>query len=132
MGISVEIKKAIASIYRKKVTCNPSEGILSVILTFKMKFLGEFMDIALKLLENLFSIYNESAFYLVLGLIFAGLSHRYLAADFIKKHLSGSSIWTNIKSVNRWYTSVLCSCGVVPVGLELKKKGLSKSATASF
>ena len=90
------------------------------------------MDIILKLLENLFSIYNESAFYLVLGLIFAGLSHRYLAADFIKKHLSGSSIWTNIKASIVGTPVPLCSCGVVPVGLELKKKGLSKSATASF
>ena len=90
------------------------------------------MDIVLKLLESFLDIYNESAMYLVLGLFFAGLSHKYLASDFIKKHLNGDSIWTNLKASIVGTPVPLCSCGVVPVALELKRKGLSSSATASF
>ena len=50
----------------------------------------------------------------------------------IKKHLGGKGIWPIIKSSLFGVPLPLCSCGVIPVAMSLRKRGASKGATIAF
>lgn len=69
--------------------------------------------------------------YLIIGLIFGGVLHVYfpsLPSRFMKeKGLLGS-----IKAAIFGVPMPLCSCGVLPTAVSLKKNGASKSAVLSF
>ena len=68
----------------------------------------------------------------MVGFVVAGILHQYLPAQFVQKHLGGSS-WGNIFKASLIGTPVpLCSCGVVPVGLGLHRDGASKPTAISF
>lgn len=83
-------------------------------------------------LHILWSLFLEAAPYLVVGFVVAGLLHQFLSPRFIQKHLGGQS-WFNILKASVLGTPVpLCSCGVVPVGLGLRKDGASKATCVSF
>ena len=83
-------------------------------------------------IENLWQIFLEAAPYLMVGFVVAGILHQYLPAQFVQKHLGGSS-WGNIFKASLIGTPVpLCSCGVVPVGLGLHRDGASKPTVISF
>ena len=72
----------------------------------------------------------ELAPWLLLGTVVAGLLHILLPADFLKRHLVGSR--GVIKAVIFGVPLPLCSCGVVPVGMSLKKGGSTDGATVAF
>ena len=68
--------------------------------------------------------------WLLLGALVAGLLHILLPKDFLKRHLSGSK--GVLKAVIFGIPLPLCSCGVVPVGLSMKKGGSTDGATVAF
>ena len=76
------------------------------------------------------SVLLELAPWLLLGTLVAGLLHVFLPSDFLKRHLTGSR--GVIKAVLFGVPLPLCSCGVVPVGLSLKKGGSTDGATVAF
>lgn len=70
--------------------------------------------------------------YLLLGFLVAGILHEFVPASFFNKHLSKE----NFKSV-LWATLLgiplpLCSCGVIPTAISLRKDGASRGATVAF
>jgi len=66
------------------------------------------------------------------GLILAGLIHLILPAGFIHKTLSRRGLPSVFKSVLVGVPMPLCSCGVVPTALGLRKEGASNGATTAF
>lgn len=84
------------------------------------------------MIENTLQILLAVAPVLLLGLIISGLLKSFVSDRLIKKHLSGRGVWPIIKSSLIGIPLPLCSCGVIPVALGLRKKGASKGATASF
>lgn len=66
------------------------------------------------------------------GLIFAGLIHLIIPAGFIHRTLSNRGIGSVFKSVMVGVPMPLCSCGVVPTALGLRKEGASNGATTAF
>ncbi len=78
------------------------------------------------------STFIEMAPYLMLGLFFAGLLHIFFSKDLISKHLSGNPLTSSIKASVLGVPLPLCSCGVVPTALSLRKSSASNSATVSF
>ncbi len=76
------------------------------------------------------SVLLDLAPWLLLGTVVAGVLHVLLPADFLKRHLTGSK--GVVKAVLFGVPLPLCSCGVVPVGLSLKKSGSSDGATVAF
>jgi hypothetical protein len=66
------------------------------------------------------------------GLILAGLIHLLLPAGFIHRTLSQRGAGSVFKSVLVGVPLPLCSCGVVPTALSLRKEGASNGATTSF
>ncbi|WP_440952909.1 SO_0444 family Cu/Zn efflux transporter [Methanococcoides sp. FTZ1] len=79
-------------------------------------------------------IFAEAAPYLLLGFGIAGLLHVFVPDDKIMQYLGRSA--GKLRSViNASLLGVplpLCSCGVVPTALSLRKRGATKGATLSF
>ncbi len=84
------------------------------------------------MLENTLNIVLEVAPFLLLGLFISGLIKSFASDNLIKKHLSGTGIKPVVKAAFIGMPLPLCSCGVIPVALGLRKQGASKGATASF
>ncbi|MEE9327139.1 MAG: SO_0444 family Cu/Zn efflux transporter [Cocleimonas sp.] len=83
-------------------------------------------------LDNLLTIALEAAPWLVLGLAIGGLIKSFIPTTFLQKHLSGNGFLAIVKAALFGAPLPLCSCGVIPAALGLRRAGASKSATVSF
>ncbi len=83
-------------------------------------------------LTNLLELSLSAAPWLVLGLIVGGLIHAVIPMSFLEKHLGGQGIIPVIKAALLGAPLPLCSCGVIPAALGLRKAGASKQSTVSF
>ncbi len=90
------------------------------------------MDIIINFLTNLLELSLSAAPWLVLGLIVGGLIHAVIPMSFLEKHLGGQGIIPIIKAALLGAPLPLCSCGVIPAALGLRKAGASKQSTVSF
>ena len=68
----------------------------------------------------------------MLGLLLAGLLNIFIPKNFLQKHLGKEGVWTTIKAALIGAPMPLCSCGVIPAAVGLKRAGGSKSATTAF
>ncbi|ALO35594.1 permease [Colwellia sp. MT41] len=84
------------------------------------------------LVSNFWQLFVLSAPWLMLGLLIAGLINVYLPKDFLIKHLGSDGLLTTIKAALIGAPMPLCSCGVIPAALALRRAGASKSATTAF
>jgi uncharacterized membrane protein YraQ (UPF0718 family) len=70
--------------------------------------------------------------YLLFGFLIAGILKVYVPKEMYIGHIARptfrSALWAAIAGV----PLPLCSCGVIPTGLSLRKEGASKGATVSF
>ncbi len=83
-------------------------------------------------LNNLLELCLEAAPWLVLGLVIGGLIKALVPTSFLNKHLSGNGIVSITKAALFGAPLPLCSCGVIPAALGLRRAGASKPATISF
>jgi len=72
----------------------------------------------------------ELAPWLLLGMAVAGVLHAVVPGDLIQRHLRGRA--GVLKAVVLGVPLPLCSCGVIPAGLGLKKDGASDGAAVGF
>jgi len=83
-------------------------------------------------LNNLLALSLEASPWLVLGLVIGGLMKSLIPTVFLQKHLSGSGLPSIVKAALLGAPLPLCSCGVIPAALGLRRAGASKPATVSF
>ncbi len=86
----------------------------------------------MQLVNNFWQLFVLSAPWLMLGLLIAGIINVYLPKDFLNKHLGAEGLYTTIKAAIIGAPMPLCSCGVIPAALGLRRSGASKSATTAF
>ncbi|GAD80932.1 SO_0444 family Cu/Zn efflux transporter [Vibrio ezurae] len=86
----------------------------------------------MSLFNNFIDLFIESGFWMLLGLLVAGLLKEWVPTDLLAKHLGGKGAKTTIKAAFIGAPLPLCSCGVIPAALGLRRSGASKSATTSF
>lgn len=72
----------------------------------------------------------ELAPWLLLGTAIAGALHAFTPADLVRRHLGGR--FGVIKAVALGVPMPLCSCGVIPAGVSLRKDGASRGASLGF
>lgn len=84
------------------------------------------------LLNEIIRTFLEMAPYLLLGLAFAGMLHILFTKELVARHLGGNKISAIFKSALLGVPLPLCSCGVVPTALSLRKSHASDGATVSF
>lgn len=86
----------------------------------------------LVLLQNFFVLFMESAPWLLLGLLVAGIMHELVPVSFLERHMGSNSASSITKAAVIGAPLPLCSCGVIPAALGLRRSGASKSSTVSF
>lgn len=74
----------------------------------------------------------EMAPYLLLGFLIAGLLYAFVPGTFYRRHLSGANAWAVIKAALIGVPLPLCSCGVLPTAVSLRRNGASRGAATSF
>lgn len=82
------------------------------------------------MLTAVWDIWLELSPWLLLGAAAAGLMHVLVPASWLQRHLSGRM--GVLKAVLIGVPLPLCSCGVIPVGLGLRKSGASDGAAVGF
>lgn len=81
---------------------------------------------------SLLDIVNEMSPYILLGFVIAGLLHVFVSQQAMSHHLSGKGVMPVIKAALLGIPLPLCSCGVLPTAVALRRQGAGKGATTSF
>lgn len=77
-------------------------------------------------------ILNESAIYVLFGFFMAALAKAFIPSDLLARHLGGDNFSSVIKASLFGVPLPLCSCGVIPAAIGLRKQGASKGSTTAF
>lgn len=84
------------------------------------------------LLTNFIDLFLDSAPWLLLGLILAGMLKMFVPMSWMQKQLGGHGFKSTVKAALLGAPLPLCSCGVIPAAVGLRRSGASKAATTSF
>ena len=85
-----------------------------------------------KHLMPLIDLFNEMSPYLLLGFLFAGILHEFIPQSIYHKNLSKGNFRSVLLAALFGVPLPLCSCGVLPTAMSLRREGVSKGATVSF
>ena len=83
-------------------------------------------------LQSFLEITNGMSPYLLLGFLIAGVLHVFVPKKIYHKYLSQNNRMSVVYAALLGIPLPLCSCGVIPTAIGLKKEGASKGAVASF
>ncbi len=83
-------------------------------------------------LLNFIALFTESAPWLLLGLLIAGFMKWLVPMELLQKHMGDNRFRSIIKAALIGAPLPLCSCGVIPAAIGLKRSGASPSSTISF
>ena len=81
---------------------------------------------------SLAGIINEMSPYILLGFLIAGLLHVFVRPEAMTRHLAGPGLGPVVRAALLGIPLPLCSCGVLPTAVALRRQGASKGATTSF
>lgn len=90
------------------------------------------MDAIYAFFQHFLAIFIESAPWLLLGFFIAGIIKALVPTSFLQAHLGDNSVSAIVKGALFGAPLPLCSCGVIPAAIGLRRAGSSKSATTSF
>ncbi|MFH1912755.1 MAG: SO_0444 family Cu/Zn efflux transporter [Pseudomonadota bacterium] len=90
------------------------------------------MDMLVEIVFASWHVLEESAPYVLLGFFVAGLLKSFVPDAFMARHLGGRSFGSVVKAAVIGVPLPLCSCGVLPAALGLRRQGASKGATTAF
>ncbi len=90
------------------------------------------MSLLVRIFEETYRIVLDSGFFILLGFLLAGLLHELVDTARIGRALGGRSLGAILKAAVIGGPLPLCSCGVLPMAVALRKKGASREATVSF
>jgi len=87
-------------------------------------------DLVVAFAGAVWGVLLELAPWLLLGAVVAGALHAWLPRGLVARHLGGR--FGVLKAVTVGVPLPLCSCGVIPAGLGLRRQGASPGATVGF
>lgn len=83
-------------------------------------------------MQEIIHLINEMSPYLLLGFLLAGLMHAFIPGMVYSKYLGGRNFRSVLYGALFGVPLPLCSCGVIPTAMSLRKEGASKGATTAF
>ncbi|GJM13724.1 MAG: hypothetical protein DHS20C12_21270 [Pseudohongiella sp.] len=86
----------------------------------------------MNLLTIFWNLIIESAPWLLLGYLLAGIIKQVIPSEWVHKQLAKPGFASIVKGAFIGAPLPLCSCGVIPTALAVRKAGASKGATSSF
>ncbi|MBY6096440.1 SO_0444 family Cu/Zn efflux transporter [Ferrimonas balearica] len=90
------------------------------------------MNTLTELALNFLDLFLDSAPWLLLGLFMAGMIKMFVPMSWMQKQLGGHGVKPTVKAAIFGAPLPLCSCGVIPAAVGLRRSGASKSATTAF
>ena len=90
------------------------------------------MDFILNILLESWRLLNQMSPYLLLGFLLAGILHVFVPSTLYSRYLSGRNMRSVVWAALFGIPLPLCSCGVIPTAMSLRREGASRGATVSF
>ena len=90
------------------------------------------MNFIINVLLSTWDLLLNSSVYILVGLIFSGLIHIFLSPESVANHLGKGRFKSVFKAALLGIPLPLCSCGVLPAAVSLKKQGANNGATTAF
>ena len=90
------------------------------------------MNVLLDILKEVWVLTNEMSPYLLLGFLLAGLMHEFLPNTLYTNHFGKNNFRSVFLAALFGVPLPLCSCGVIPTAMGIRREGASKGATVSF
>ena len=78
------------------------------------------------------SMLNGMSPYLLLGFFIAGLLHAFVPSSIYSRYLAGTGLRSVATAAAFGIPLPLCSCGVLPTAVALRRSGASRAASTSF
>ena len=86
----------------------------------------------MNILKEIWLLLCEMSPYLLLGFLLAGLMHEFIPSKVYTKYLGTRSLKSVVLAALFGVPLPLCSCGVIPTAMGIRREGASKGATISF
>lgn len=86
----------------------------------------------IELLNNIWAVVLDTAFWLLIGLLAAGIIKTYIPEEAMRRWVGGKGLGAVSRAALFGAPLPLCSCGVLPAAIGLHRAGASKEATVSF
>lgn len=83
-------------------------------------------------MQEIIHLVNEMSPYLLLGFFLAGLMHAFVPRTLYSRYLSARGFRSVLYAALLGIPLPLCSCGVIPTAMSLRREGASKGAAVSF
>lgn len=86
----------------------------------------------MNILLEIWTLLCEMSPFLLLGFLLAGLMHEFIPGKAYTKYLGNPSLKSVVLAALFGVPLPLCSCGVIPTAMGIRREGASKGATISF
>ncbi len=83
-------------------------------------------------LSSSWNLLNQSAVYMLFGLLIGGLLKVFLSPTYVANHLGSGRFRSVFKAALLGIPIPLCSCGVLPAAATLKRQGANNGAVTAF
>ena len=90
------------------------------------------MELITSFFFGIWEIFQLLAPFMLIGLLLAGMLHVFIPQHMIQRLMGGKGLLSVITSAAIGIPLPICSCAVVPVSIELRRKGASKPSIMSF
>jgi uncharacterized protein len=90
------------------------------------------MELFKLFIYSIWEIFQLLAPFMLIGLLLAGIIHVFIPRYMIQRLMGGKGLLSVITSAAIGIPLPICSCAVVPVSIELRRKGASKPSIMSF
>lgn len=90
------------------------------------------MDLLLEFVYEVAFLFNETAFFLLIGFALAGVLRFAISGTRAFRYFKGRNLKSVVAASVVGVPLPLCSCSVLPMAAALRKQGASRGATASF
>ena len=90
------------------------------------------IEFIINILRSSWDLLLESSVYILIGLLFGGILRVFLSPHSIAKHMGRGRFISVLKAAILGIPLPLCSCGVLPAAISLKKQGANNGATTAF
>ena len=90
------------------------------------------MNIMVEIFTESWKLLQESSIYVLFGIFVAGLMHVFVRPEAVSRHLGRGKVSSVLKAAALGVPIPLCSCGVLPAAVSLKRQGASNGATTAF
>ncbi|MDQ7835847.1 MAG: SO_0444 family Cu/Zn efflux transporter [Humidesulfovibrio sp.] len=90
------------------------------------------MDYFVSFLAESWHVFRQAAPFLIFGFFIAGMLKALVPADLLARHFGGRGFLSVLKGALLGAPLPLCSCGVLPAAMGLRRQGAGAGATTAF